>query len=197
MDRKVLAVILAAGASKRFGGTKQLARFNNETLIEHVQAILLSSSVDEVAVVLGCDLEKIGTHILPESTLLANHEWQEGIASSVRRAARFAVEENATHLFLFLCDQPFISTCLVDRILALSKFNPESVIACKYGEAVGVPALFPASLFDAMFSLRGDSGAKSIIKMTDKLEIVDFPEGALDVDCPQDLLDVNVTNRSA
>lgn len=195
MDRKVLAVILAAGASKRFGGTKQLAMFNGQTLIEHVQTVLLSSTVDEVAAVLGCEIEKIAPHILAGVTLLSNDEWEEGIASSVRRAARFAVEVGATHLFLFVCDQPFVSSCLVDKVLALSKFNPDSIIACRYGESNGVPALFPGAAYGDLLSLSGDCGAKSIIEKSEKLEIVDFSEGASDVDYLADLSEANLKSE--
>jgi molybdenum cofactor cytidylyltransferase len=195
LDRKVLAVILAAGASKRFGGTKQLAMFNGQTLIEHVQTVLLSSTVYEVAAVLGCEIEKIAPHILAGVTLLSNDEWEEGIASSVRRAARFAVEVGATHLFLFVCDQPFVSSCLVDKVLALSKFNPDSIIACRYGESNGVPALFPGAAYGDLLSLSGDCGAKSIIEKSEKLEIVDFPEGASDVDYLADLSEANLKSE--
>lgn len=195
MDRKVLAVILAAGASKRFGGIKQLAIFNGQTLIEHVQTVLLSSTVDAVAAVLGCEIEKITPHILPGATLLSNDEWEEGIASSVRRAARFALEVRATHLFLFVCDQPFVSACLVDKVIALSKFNPDSIIACRYGESIGVPALFPDSKYGDLLSLRGDCGAKSIIGKSEKLEIVDFPEGTCDVDSYSDLSNANLKSE--
>lgn len=187
MARRVVAAVLAAGASQRFGSAKQLAVFNGQTLIEHIQTVLLSSSVDDVLVVLGCDLEKIKPHLLPQAKLLVNNDWEEGIASSVRCATQFAMDEQATHLCLFVCDQPYVSPCLVDKVVALSKFDPEQIIACRYGDAIGVPALFPRSKFDSLLSLKGDVGAKSVIKTADKLEIVDFPEGAKDVDCPTDL----------
>lgn len=195
MGRKVSAVVLAAGASTRFGGLKQIADFNGQPLIEHVQTVLLSSSIEEVAVVLGCAHEQLAQHILPEVRMLFNEQWNEGIASSVRTAAGFAIESGASHLFIFVCDQPFISSCLVDKILALSKFETEKVIASRYGDTVGVPALFPQSYFRKLLALEGDTGAKFVIKNAAGLEIVDFPEGANDVDFRSDLVQANLINK--
>jgi molybdenum cofactor cytidylyltransferase len=187
LDRKVLSAVLAAGASTRFGSAKQLANFGKQTLIEHVQTVLLNSTVDDVAVVLGCNLEAISQHILPEANVLVNEKWEEGIASSIRRAADFAKSQNFSHLFLLVCDQPFVSSCLVDKIVAISKFEPDKIIACQYGDTVGVPALFPSHFFDALFALQGDVGAKSVIKQADQVVLVDFPEGSIDIDTQVDI----------
>ncbi|HNB21569.1 MAG TPA: nucleotidyltransferase family protein [Candidatus Melainabacteria bacterium] len=195
MGRKVSAVVLAAGASSRFGGLKQIADFKGQPLIEHVQTVLLSCSIEEVAVVLGCSHEQIAQHILPEVRMFLNEQWKEGIASSVRKAAGFALESGASHLLIFVCDQPFISSCLVDKIVALSKFEPEKVIACRYGDTIGVPALFPASYYKNLLALEGDTGAKFVIKNASGLEIVDFPEGANDVDFRSDLVQANLINK--
>jgi molybdenum cofactor cytidylyltransferase len=187
LDRKVLAVVLAAGASRRFGSPKQLAVFGNQTLVEHIQAVLLGSSVDEVCVIVGCSAEAVRSYILPGVKVLHNEQWDEGIAASIRCAAHYADKTQSSHLFLFACDQPFVTPCLVDKMVGLSKFEPDKIVACKYGDSVGVPALFSNNYFEVLSSLRGDSGAKSIIKKDAGAIFVDFPEGATDVDCPSDL----------
>lgn len=187
MDRRVLAVVLAAGASRRFGSPKQLALIGNVTLVEHIQTVLLGSSVDEVCVIVGSSAEAIRSYILPGAKVLHNEQWDEGIAASIRCAAEYAAQTKSSHLFLFACDQPFVTPCLLDKIVGLSKFDPDKIVACKYGDSVGVPALFPNNYFEVLSSLRGDSGAKSIIKRAAGAIFVDFPEGATDVDCPSDL----------
>jgi molybdenum cofactor cytidylyltransferase len=193
LDRKVLAAVLAAGASTRFGSAKQLAKFGTQTLIEHVQTVLLNSSVDDVVVVLGSNLEAIRQHILPGANVLVNENWQEGIAASIRQAADFANSQSASHLLLLVCDQPFVSSCLVDKIVAISKFEPDKIIACRYGDAIGVPALFPRQLFPSLLALEGDAGAKSIIKQAEQVELIDFPEGLIDIDSQADIPKKNTT----
>ena len=192
MDRKVIAAVLAAGASSRFGSAKQLAVFTGQTLIEHVQTVLLGSSADKVVVILGCNREALEKHILPGAISLENAGWEEGIASSIRMATEHAISKDASHLLLLVCDQPFVSSCLVDKIISLSKFEPDKIIACRYGETVGVPALFPRQCFDQLLALKGDAGAKSIIKGSTNIELVDFPQGLADVDCPADMPQVEM-----
>ncbi len=187
MDSKVLAVVLAAGASTRFGSPKQLARIGDQTLMELVQTMLVTSQVDHVAVVLGSNREAVQQYILPEVSIVINADWQEGIASSVRCAAKSAISQNVSHLLLLVCDQPFVTSCLIDRIISLSKFEPEKIVACRYGDTAGVPALFPRNFFDALLELQGDTGAKSVIRKADAVELVDFPEGITDVDFSTDL----------
>lgn len=187
MDRKVLAAVLAAGASTRFGSAKQLAKFGNQTLIEHVQTVLLSSTVDGVVVVLGSDVEAIRQHMFPEVDVLVNENWNEGIAASIRLVADFADSHKASHLLLLVCDQPFVSSCLVDKIVAISMFETDKIIACRYGDTFGVPALFPRQFFSSLVALKGDTGAKSIIKQTAEVELVDFPEGLVDIDSQADI----------
>jgi len=187
LDRNVLAVILAAGASTRFGSPKQIARIGTQTLVEHVQSELLSSTVDKVALVLGSNREVVQQQALPEVSILINEQWEEGIAASIRIAAQYALGLKASHLLLLVCDQPFVSSCLIDRIVSLSKFEPLNIVACRYGATVGVPALFPEQYFNLLLALKGDTGAKSVIKQAENVQLVEFPEGLTDIDCPADI----------
>ena len=187
MRRKVLAAVLAAGASSRFGSAKQLAVLDGKTLIEHVQIVLLESTADEVIVVVGCSRNEIEQHILPEVTAINNINWEEGIASSVRCAVEHASRCNASHLLLLVCDQPYVSSCLVDRILSISKFEETKIVACRYGDTFGVPALFPRECFASLIELKGDRGAKSVIKVAPNVEFLNFPEGLIDIDSQADL----------
>lgn len=187
MDRNVLSVILAAGASTRFGSPKQIAKIGTQSLVEHVQMELLNSSADKVAIVLGSNREVVQQQVLPNVSVLVNEQWEEGIAASVRCAAACATSQKASHLLLLVCDQPHVSACLIDRILSLSKFDPEKIVACHYGETVGVPALFPKQYFNSLLALKGDTGAKSVIKQAEGVQLVDFPEGSTDIDRPADM----------
>lgn len=187
MKRKVVAVVLAAGASSRFGSAKQLALVDGKTLIEHAQTVLLNSTADEVAVVVGCNSGDVLKHILSNVSAISNSNWEEGIASSIRCATQHAITAGASHLLLSVCDQPHISSCLIDRIISTSKFEVSKIIACRYGETFGVPALFPCENFQMLLALEGDKGAKSVIQSSETKEFLDFPEGLIDIDFQADL----------
>jgi molybdenum cofactor cytidylyltransferase len=50
-----------------------------------------------------------------------------------------------------------------------------------------VPALFYKTIFPELLQLDDSHGAQKIIhKDVERLSIVDFPEGAVDIDTPQD-----------
>jgi molybdenum cofactor cytidylyltransferase len=71
----------------------------------------------------------------------------------------------------------------------IAKFLGEkvSIIASKYAESFGVPALFARDLFPELMDLKGTNGAKNlIVKYQGLAEFVDFPKGNVDIDTAED-----------
>jgi molybdenum cofactor cytidylyltransferase len=61
------------------------------------------------------------------------------------------------------------------------------IIACSYAETFGPPVLFHKTLFPELLKLNGDVGARSVIQQhAEAVEVIPFPEGALDVDTEAD-----------
>ncbi|MBD0255027.1 MAG: NTP transferase domain-containing protein, partial [Cytophagales bacterium] len=86
-------------------------------------------------------------------------------------------------------DQPLVTPAflhgLTDAFAAVGK----PIIATRYGNTTGVPALFGRELFDALTGLTGQEGARKLIAgHPDQVHAVSFPEAALDVDTPEDYL---------
>jgi molybdenum cofactor cytidylyltransferase len=66
--------------------------------------------------------------------------------------------------------------------------SPESIVATEFADVAGPPVIFPAEYFDALLSLRGDRGARSIIKdNAEKVIKIPFADAAIDIDTPEDL----------
>lgn len=193
--RKVAGVILAAGSSSRFGSPKQLAQIGQFKLIQHAQRALADTRVGELGLVLGCNSQLIKQYIDSTFTLIDNVGWEEGLASSIRLATQFAQEKNATHLLLMVCDQPFVTVQLLQSLLALSEKNSHAIAACRYNNTAGIPAIFPASYFNALLSLKGDRGAKTIISQSRDCLYHDFENGEIDIDQPNDLTSVLAIKR--
>jgi molybdenum cofactor cytidylyltransferase len=59
-------------------------------------------------------------------------------------------------------------------------------VACGYSGTRGIPSVFPAWCFPELLDLRGDRGARGLLSGA-AVEVVPFPEGDTDVDCPEDL----------
>ena len=88
---------------------------------------------------------------------------------------------------LMLCDQPFVTR---DVIVGLVKAHYEtrcSIVASRYGGSYCVPALFVKAHFAELSTLKGAAGAKQVIqKHLQKVQLLPFPEGEIDVDTPDD-----------
>lgn len=189
-NRTIGIVILAAGESARMGQPKQLLPYVGTTLLRHTVEKALSIPDAWVIVVLGAFAEKIRPSLngLPV-TIVENPAWSSGMGSSLRtglEAALFANSETAAAIFL-LCDQPLVSTAILDALIQTHRETGATIVASEYGEILGVPALFHRSLFPELLGLSGGEGAKKIIsRHRDKAIGIPFADGAVDIDTPGD-----------
>src|SRR5687768_3772545 len=84
-----VAVVLAAGASRRLGQPKQALRRDGESLLHRAARLAMATAAQRVLVVLGARSDALAASIadLPVECL-DNDGWEEGLASSLRIAAR-------------------------------------------------------------------------------------------------------------
>ena len=74
--------------------------------------------------------------------------------------------------------------------------QPQYIAAALYGGVCGAPAIFPRSTFRELAQLRGDTGARALLRsQSDRIVRVPMPGAALDVDTPEDLLAVEAPAR--
>ncbi len=181
-------VVLAAGGSTRLGQAKQLIRIGGTSLLYHAVQAAKDSLADNTCVVLGYEAERMKRELDGlDVTCVLNDRWQEGIASSIRSGVN-ALPYATEGVLLMLCDQPRVSSSLLDAILTRHRSAPGAIIASSYAETMGVPAFFPSPFFGELLSLKGDKGAKQIIELhrPDTLT-VPFPGGTIDIDTRDDL----------
>jgi xanthine dehydrogenase accessory factor len=184
-------VILAAGGSRRLGRPKQLVEIAGRSLVRRAAETALAIGAGSVHVVAGAELLRVRTALgdLPIDVVV-NDAWKEGIASSIR-AAIDALERRdrpVETLILMLCDQPGVTSDVLRRLNDAYRATRAPVVASRYPEGPGVPALFHAELFPALKSLRGDAGARQLIRGLDR-DVVTIPFALPDdIDTPADAL---------
>lgn len=191
---RVPLVILAAGSSSRLGQPKQLVVFEEKTLLRRVVetalAVKQAGFETPIGVVLGANFDACQRELAGlNATILENSDWPEGMASSVRRAVAWATEQRADALLLLLCDQPFVTTELLETVLETFEKTGQPFVASDYGNGVrGVPVLVGNGFFDELKTLRGDRGAQAVLRRyPDAVATVPFSEGHFDLDSPEDL----------
>lgn len=184
---KVATIILAAGASRRLGRPKQLIDFEGRPLL--VRAIDAALAVGDVFVVLGANAEEIRKVLGVDGLgVVINSEWSEGIASSIRAGVSAVVETAADGVLLMACDQPRVTAEHLQELRrGFVECGCERIVASEYAGVVGIPAVFPRAEFAALLALKGDEGARKILRGGGELVAVKFAGGEVDIDTSEDL----------
>jgi molybdenum cofactor cytidylyltransferase len=184
-------VVLAAGSSSRFGSPKQLVRVNGRPLMHTVVSRAVELAGHSVTVVLGANAAELAPLLRhsPAGTAV-NRDWAEGIASSIR-AGLSHTPQAADGVLIALADQVAVTTEDFRRLAGVWRRAPSSIAAAQYAGTVGVPAIFPRWCFRELNELRGDHGAQLLLnRHVDRLIRLPMPGAELDIDTPEDLLEL-------
>ncbi|MDQ3323512.1 MAG: nucleotidyltransferase family protein [Acidobacteriota bacterium] len=188
--QKIGCIILAAGDSTRMNSeAKQLLEFRGKTLLRRAAETAIEANFDRIVIVLGSIAEELKKEIddLPVQ-IAVNKNWETGMSSSIKVGlSAFSNGENIDAVVVTLCDQPLVSAKILRELGETFAETGKSIIACRYAETIGVPALFARVVFDDLMDLREDEGAKKVIKKYEaETAVILAPEAAFDVDTAQD-----------
>ena len=190
IGRDIACIVLAAGGSRRLGTSKQLVRYRGRPLLLHaVAAARVALPRAQLIVVVGAEafrLRLVLRRARCGARVVANRRWREGMATSLH-AGLAAVPRTARAAVVLLADQPRVGAAAIERLVGAWRLRPGLPAAARYEERVGVPAVLPRRYWPALNALRGDQGARALLRAAAPT-LVDMPEAALDVDTPADLL---------
>ena len=163
-------IILAAGQSKRMREmNKLLIKIDNQTMIEKIVDISLKSTANNTIVVLGYEngvLQKLLEN--KKITTIVNKEYLKGQSSSLQLGIS-ALPEDCDAALIMLGDMPNINSRLINQLI--ENYNPndnKSIIIPTYKNKKGNPVLIDREFFPDILSIKGDKGAKDIIKANKK-----------------------------
>lgn len=179
----VWTVVLAAGASTRFGMPKQLYRWKGLSFLQHALNHATEVSAGRVVVVTGAHAGKLSKLVDDRGIALAhNAGWQSGMGSSIRVGIA-ALPTDCLAALIMPCDQPLVDAQDLGDLVRLWREAPDQAVASAYSGTFGIPAVVPARLFPALVRLRGDSGAKDILRSEGgRLRMLELPAAHLDID---------------
>lgn len=184
MDKTAI-ILLAAGGSSRLGQPKQLLEYMGKTLLQHIIDEALATKAASVVVVLGANNELIAEKTKLDGTVvIINEKWRSGMASSIRAGVEaLSGDIQIERALITLCDQPHVDYLLMKELVNKQQISGKAIVACSYGDTVGVPAVFSRELFTLLLSLKGQEGARKLITSNLKnLETLAFPNGIIDID---------------
>jgi molybdenum cofactor cytidylyltransferase len=183
----VAIALLAAGQSTRMlGPNKLLATFDDVPLIRRSARIAIEAGGPVVAV-LGHMAEQCSAALDGLNVVIAlNKDYASGLASSLQTAIR-NVPSSSDGVMMLLADMPALSaTDLQSMISRFQSAGGQSVVRATFEGKRGNPVILPRILFNEVFSLAGDVGARHLIERGD-IPVIDVELGeaaALDVDTP-------------
>jgi CTP:molybdopterin cytidylyltransferase MocA len=174
-----VAVVLAAGAGRRFAGRspKLLAPLDGRPLVTWAIDAALDAGIGEVMVVEGAiDLGGV----LPDGvTRVRNERWRHGVATSLGSALEAAREREVAAIVVGLGDQPRVPP-IAWRAVAARTDHPIAVAT--YGGRRGHPVRLAREIWD-LLPARGDEGARALMRAR--------PELVAEVACVGDPTDVD------
>lgn len=180
----IIGVVLAAGASRRFGAQKLLVPIAGVPLVRRTCESLLATPLAGLVVVLGRDAAAVSA-VLEGLDLetVTNPRYGDGMSTSLR-AGLLAIPDTARAVLVALGDQPGVGPAIVEPLIERYQASGGPIVAPLYRRGVrGNPVLFDRSLFPELQRVSGDEGARSVIA-SDPSRVTLVP---LDVDEPPDV----------
>jgi molybdenum cofactor cytidylyltransferase len=187
----IAALLLAAGASRRFGGglQKLVQELSGRPVVRWSAEALMGAPVDDVIVVVGSNDGPVRDALKGLSLRFArNAAAEDGMASSVA-VGLSALTEGTQAVLIVLGDEPLAGRAPLERVVQRYKEGGAAVVAPTFRGVRGHPVLFDRSVFPELLALRGDRGARAVAdREPARLAVVelDLPK-PIDVDTAADL----------
>ena len=170
----IAAVVLAAGGGRRYGMPKALVEFEGSLLVE--RAVRTATAVcDPVLVVLGAQAVDVWrTADLGGATVLANKDWETGMASSLRTGldGLRGWPGRVDAALLLLVDTPGMTPEALARVAEHA--SPDALAVATYGGVRSHPVLLGRDHWAGVIgTATGDEGARRYLA----------EHGATEIDC--------------
>jgi molybdenum cofactor cytidylyltransferase len=187
--RRVTAVILAAGESRRMGRNKLHLPWNVTTVLGQTIANAQASAVSDTLVVTGHDRDK--TEATASETGVAtthNVDYAKGMLSSAQTAARH-LPSNTEAALIVLGDQPMVTTAIIDKLLVAYAASPRGLVAPTNQGERGNPVLIDRRHFAELLALPPESAPRALLQRhPDDLLLVEVESDTIlhDLDRPEE-----------
>lgn len=163
--RRVGAIILAAGESKRMGYPKMLLPWGETTIIRHMCEQVLDCGLHEVVVVTGdwADAVRAQVEDLPVRVVF-NPEYAQGEMISSLRTGLEAIWHSSDACLVVLGDQPLLTAEAIQAVTQAYFDGYGDIVAPHYGGRQGHPVLFDRQYWEELAALRQGSAPRDVLQ---------------------------------
>lgn len=183
---KLGCVVMAAGASRRFGENKLLRELGGIPLYRRALEAIPPELFSAVTVVTACRPMAALARTMGFSTVW-NDRPELGVSRTI--ALGLAPLSDCDGVLFMTADQPLLTQDGVRAVAEAFSREPGVIAAAAAGGVRGNPCLFPKVLFPALSALEGDRGGSSVIRANPHLlRLAELPALELaDADTAEDL----------
>lgn len=182
------AIVLAAGASRRYGRNKLLESVAGVPLVRLVITAVQESTVRDVIVVLGHEAERV-REVLADASVrfVVNDAFEGGMGGSVATGAS-ALPADCQRVAVVLGDQP-VEPDIIDELFRTAEKEGKPITAPVYDGVRRHPVVFDASMFDELAHLSGHAGVRVLLNADpDRVTLLKLQRPVpVDLDHPGDL----------
>lgn len=195
---EVRAIVLAAGAGRRFGGPKQVAPLGGRPLLAHAIGSVLAAGLARPVVVLGARAAEVRAAVdLSEVEVVEAAGWETGPGASLKAglvaagagggAGADGPDGAPGAVLVVLGDQPLVGPAAIRRVLA-ARSPGRAAVRATYGGEPGHPVVLEPVLFARILAQDDGRGAGPLLRACGAIEVpCDDVADPRDVDTVEDL----------
>ena len=180
-------IVLAAGKSSRMPGSqKLLLDIDGVPMVRHVFEAASEGGCHQTVVVYA--EEDVRRAIDGRAELVFNARASTGMASSLQAGLK-AMRHEIEGAMVLLGDQPLVGSRTVATLLrAWRREGSRPAVAVSSGsDGWSPPVILERSLWEELYSLKGDAGARQVLHgRPEMLDVVPAPGRSDDIDTPDD-----------
>ena len=185
----IVAVVLAAGESRRMGFPKALLPLGSGTFLDRILTTLQESGLSEPMVVIGAHARHIQPALAERAVrIMMNPDYEKGQLSSIKRALEH-MDPNVGGCLLWPVDHPAVSRGVVEKLIQLFLDVKPLLALPVYEGQRGHPAILSAALFQEILDTPTEAGMKGVVQRhQDDIALLLTAESAVahDIDTPED-----------
>ena len=158
-------IILSAGLSTRFTAPKALAKIQGGlTVIEHLQTMLLKTSLDEIIVVLGAGADKIKPLLFNHKKIknVYHQDYLLGQTSSFKEGLK-NIHPQSEGIMCFPVDYPVVQQATIVELMKYFFEKKPTILIPTFENKKGHPPIFSAQLKNEFFNLDNHLGLNTIV----------------------------------
>lgn len=165
-DPRILGIVLAAGAGRRYGKPKVLV----DGWLDTAVTALRDGGCDRVTVVLGA-----ATVPVPDGAVaVVAPDWNAGLSASVGAGLDYAERLGADYVVLHVVDTPGVGAAVVRRVLERALTSGSGLARAEFAGEPGHPVVIARRHWPALRgTLSGDRGAGPFLRAADDVDTVE------------------------